>query len=64
MSEEEVSSLARINETMLHALSGLVLDVLFARIGLEGGTHRRQRQQETHENQPSSKSAGSPTRAA
>jgi hypothetical protein len=36
---EEVSSLSRLHESLVNALSGLVLDVTFARIACEGGTH-------------------------
>lgn len=35
---EELASLARINEALMQALTGLVLDITFARIGWEGGT--------------------------
>jgi hypothetical protein len=40
LSEEDVSSLAHIHESIVHALSGLLLDVIFARIGCEGGSRR------------------------
>ncbi len=43
---EEVSSLARINEVFVQAMSGLLLDITFARIGCEGGTRRQQAQPE------------------
>jgi hypothetical protein len=39
MQDEEVSSLARINEAFMQAMTGLVLDITFARIGCDGGTH-------------------------
>lgn len=35
---DEVSSLSRLHESLVKALSGLVLDVTFARIACEGGT--------------------------
>lgn len=35
---EDVASLSRISEVLLHSLSGQVLDITFARIGCEGGT--------------------------
>ena len=35
---EEVTSLVRINQALVEAYSGLMLDVTFARIGCEGGT--------------------------
>jgi hypothetical protein len=38
LSEEDVSSLAHIHESIVHSLSGLLLDVIFARIGCEGGS--------------------------
>lgn len=38
MEAEELSSLVRINEAFMQAMTGLVLDVTFARIACDGGT--------------------------
>lgn len=38
LAEEEVSSLSRINDTIMQSLSGSLLDIVFARIACEGGT--------------------------
>ncbi len=40
MSDEQVSDVFRITELFVRALSGLVLNVAVAKIGLEGGTRR------------------------
>ena len=40
LSDEEMASLASINEAFGQALSGLILDITFARVACEGGTHR------------------------
>ena len=42
LDNDEVYSLVRVNEAFMQALTGLLLDVTFARIGLEGG-NRNQR---------------------
>jgi hypothetical protein len=42
MESEELSSLARINEAFMQAMTGLVLDVTVARIGCDGGCGRQQ----------------------
>lgn len=57
LTEDEVSSLSRINEALVAALSGIVLDVTFARIACEGGT-RHQPQQPTPVAPPEQKDAG------
>lgn len=41
MTAEDVASLVRINESLVTAISGLLLDISFARIGCDGGTHSR-----------------------
>jgi hypothetical protein len=38
MPDEEVSSIARLNAAFLQAMTGLVLDITFARIACDGGT--------------------------
>ncbi len=43
MSDEQVSDVFRITELFVRALSGLVLNVAVAKIGLEGGTGRARR---------------------
>ncbi len=43
MSDERVSDVFRITELFVRALSGLVLNVAVAKIGLEGGTDRARR---------------------
>lgn len=40
MNDDQVSDVFRITELFVHALSGLVLNVAVAKIGLEGGTRR------------------------
>ena len=40
LSGEQMASLASINEAFGQALSGLILDITFARVACEGGTHR------------------------
>lgn len=63
LGEEELSSLARINEALLHSLAGLIFDVVLARIGCEGGTPRAP-QQASSESVTVPQTAGSPHRAA
>ena len=43
LTDDDVASLARINEAFEQALSGLILDITFARVACEGGTHREGR---------------------
>jgi hypothetical protein len=62
LSEEEVSSVVHINETLVHSLSGLVLDITFARIACEGGT--AQPREVPREPPVPRENTGSPTRAA
>jgi hypothetical protein len=64
MDEEELSSLIRINEAFMQAMTGLVLDVTVARIGCDGGTHGQSAQQTEPARTPKKKKANSPTRAA
>jgi hypothetical protein len=62
LTEEDISSLVRINETVVHGLSGLVLDIIFAHIGCEGGTRHDGPPREA--SPPPPKDADSPIRAA
>ncbi len=64
MDGEELSSLVRINEAFMQAMTGLVLDVTFARIGCDGGTRGQSAQQKEPANTRKKKKASSPTRAA
>jgi hypothetical protein len=64
LDDEQVSSLVRINEAFLQALSGLVLDITFARIAYEGGTGRELHPEAKMPVEKPSQKAGSPTRAA
>jgi hypothetical protein len=41
LSDEQVSSLSRINESLMSAFTALLLDVTFTRISLEGGSHQQ-----------------------
>jgi hypothetical protein len=61
---EQVSSLVRINEAFLQALSGLVLDITFARIAYDGGTRRESRRDNKLPIEKPPQKSGSPTRAA
>jgi hypothetical protein len=47
VTDEEVCSLARINETLIAAFTGLLLDVTFLRIACEGGSRPRRRPEKT-----------------
>ena len=40
LDNDQVYSLVRINEAFIQALTGLLLDITFARIALEGGNHK------------------------
>ena len=40
LDNDQVYSLVRVNEAFMQALTGLLLDITFARIGLEGGNHK------------------------
>jgi len=42
LDDEQLSSLVRVNEAFMQAFTGLLLDVTFARIGLDGGTHKEE----------------------
>lgn len=64
MDGEELSSLVRINEAFMQAMTGLVLDVTFARIGCDGGTRGQSAAQREPTITRKKKKARSPTRAA
>jgi hypothetical protein len=65
LDDRQISSLARINAAFMQALTGLVLDITFARIGYEGGTMReRNLNSEDRPPQKPVESAGAPSRAA
>jgi halocarboxylic acid dehydrogenase DehI len=64
LEDQDVSSVARINEAFMRALTGLVLDITFARIASEGGTHKEPRPGDEKPPRPAAKKAGTPIRAA
>ncbi len=64
LDDEQVSSLVGINEAFLQALSGLVLDITFARIAYEGGSRREHRPETKIPVEKPPHKTGSPTRAA
>lgn len=64
LDDEQVSSLVRINEAFLQTLSGLVLDITFARIAYEGGTRREHHPEAKMPVEKPPQKTGSPTRAA
>jgi hypothetical protein len=64
LNDEQVSSLVRINEAFLQALSGLVLDITFARIAYDGGTRRQSHHENALPVEKPPQKTGSPTRAA
>jgi len=61
---DELSSLVRINQAFMQAMTGLLLDVTFARIGCDGGTHRQSPETKEREHTRKRKKARSPIRAA
>ncbi|HSY12815.1 MAG TPA: halocarboxylic acid dehydrogenase DehI family protein [Verrucomicrobiae bacterium] len=64
LESEEISSVARINEAFMQAMTGLVLDITFARIACDGGTTGHTPLQNEATVTAKKKRAGSPTRAA
>ncbi|MGB8889337.1 MAG: halocarboxylic acid dehydrogenase DehI family protein [Candidatus Korobacteraceae bacterium] len=64
LDDEQVSSVVKINEAFLQALSGLLLDVTFARIAYEGGTRRESHRESPLPVEKPPQKTGSPTRAA
>jgi hypothetical protein len=63
LDDQDVSSVARINEAFMQALTGLVLDITFARIAREGGTHKGPKPGDDKPTKPSVQT-GTPIRAA
>jgi len=63
LDDEQIASIARINEAFVQALGGLLLDVTIARIASEGGT-RQQAPPQKPSAQIGQQAQGSPTRAA
>lgn len=41
ITDEQISSISRLNESLMRAFTGLLLYVTFTRIGLEGGSHQQ-----------------------
>ncbi len=71
LDNDQVYSLVRVNEAFMQALTGLLLDITFARIGLEGGNHKlgseAPAEKPVTSERPLSENpakAGTPTRAA
>jgi hypothetical protein len=63
LDDDQISSLVRINEAFLQDLTGLVLDITFARIGWEGGTRTGPCAHQSPAPEPPH-TAGSPIRVA
>jgi Halocarboxylic acid dehydrogenase DehI len=70
LQEQEITDIVRITEQFLDLISGLILNVCFAKIGLEGGTrgehgsHEKKTVWEPIQEKPSSTGNGTPKRAA
>lgn len=64
MDGEELSSLVRINEAFMQAMTGLVLDITFARIACDGGTRTQTPPQKTPSKAAVKRKTKSPTKAA
>ncbi len=64
LSDEQAASVVHINEALCHAFSGLVLDISFARVAYEGGTHREGRAHPRPVPEAETKASDSPTQAA
>ncbi|HKD84758.1 MAG TPA: halocarboxylic acid dehydrogenase DehI family protein [Terriglobales bacterium] len=63
LDDQDMSSVARINDAFMQALTGLVLDVTFARIASEGGTHKGPRPEDEKPGK-ATVPTGTPIRAA
>lgn len=68
LTEEQLTAVARLNDSFVQALTGLVLDITFARIGVEKGATKAEptplpKEPATDPTDPGKK-AGSPIRAA
>lgn len=64
LADEVVGSLVRINEAFVNALSGLVLEVAFAKIAIEGGTSRELAKPQTKRETPEESPVADKERAA
>lgn len=64
LSDEQAASVVHINEALCQALSGLILDITFARVACEGGTHREGRAHPAEVAEAEAKPADSSTHAA
>ena len=68
--EDELAGITRVNQFCAQALSALLLDITFARIGCEGGTRHQAAENAAEDRpeklpvEPSAKRSGSSTRAA
>lgn len=61
---EQLTSVMRMNQAFMEALTGLVLDITFARIGCEGGSAPEQTSHKPPIPDPSASKTGPPVRAA
>lgn len=64
LTDEQVASIVRINEAFMRAMTGLVLDVTFARIGCEKEPHGEHPLPKPPAAEPASDNLGSPVQAA
>jgi hypothetical protein len=64
LTDEEAASVVHINEALCQAFSGLILDITFARVACEGGTHREGRARPAAVANAEPKPADSTTHAA
>jgi hypothetical protein len=64
LSDEQITSVMRINAAFMEALTGLVLDITFARIGGEGGTPAERATHKGPATESTAPKNGSPVRAA
>jgi len=64
LTDEQVTSVMRVNEALMQAITGLVLDITFARIGYEGGTRSQPGPHKGPASEHAPSPAGSPIRAA
>jgi hypothetical protein len=51
LSGEEISLIARVNESLFAAFTGMLLDVTFMRITCEGGSQTERRTEKQHQQQ-------------
>ncbi len=64
LNNEQITSVMRITEAFMQALTGLVLDITFARIGFEKDTDHGPLKQPATRSLQNQKKTGSPVRAA